>query len=71
MYLADVYTLPASLAGIPGVVVPAAPVPRREDQPLLPTGLQLLGPHFAEERLFSLAAAWEAVSPARNLRPPR
>jgi aspartyl-tRNA(Asn)/glutamyl-tRNA(Gln) amidotransferase subunit A len=71
MYLADVYTLPASLAGIPGVVVPAAPVPRREDRPLLPTGLQLLGPHFAEERLFSLAAAWEAVSPARNLRPPR
>jgi aspartyl-tRNA(Asn)/glutamyl-tRNA(Gln) amidotransferase subunit A len=70
MYLGDVYTLPASLAGIPGLSVPCAPTPARPDRPALPTGLQLLAPHFAEETLFRVAAAWEAISPARNLRPP-
>ncbi len=66
MYLADVYTLPASLAGIAGVSVPCAPVAARGDRPELPTGLQLLGPAFAEERLFTLAAAWESLSPPRR-----
>jgi len=70
MYLADVYTLPASLAGIPGITVPTAPVPARNGRPALPTGLQLLGPAFSEETLFALAAAWETTSPTRNLRPP-
>jgi aspartyl-tRNA(Asn)/glutamyl-tRNA(Gln) amidotransferase subunit A len=70
MYLADVYTLPASLAGIPGITVPVAPVPARDGRPSLPTGLQLLGPAFSEETLFSLAAAWETTSSARDLRPP-
>jgi aspartyl-tRNA(Asn)/glutamyl-tRNA(Gln) amidotransferase subunit A len=59
MYLADVFTLPASLAGIAGLSVPCAPVPATADQPTLPVGLQLLGPAFAEERLFSLAAEVE------------
>jgi aspartyl-tRNA(Asn)/glutamyl-tRNA(Gln) amidotransferase subunit A len=71
MYLADVYTLPASLAGICGVSVPCEPTPARPDRPSLPVGMQLLGPAFAEERLFALAAAWEAISPARDLRAPR
>jgi Asp-tRNA(Asn)/Glu-tRNA(Gln) amidotransferase A subunit family amidase len=39
--------------------VPCAPVPATADQPTLPVGLQLLGPAFAEERLFSLAAEVE------------
>jgi aspartyl-tRNA(Asn)/glutamyl-tRNA(Gln) amidotransferase subunit A len=59
MYLADVFTLPASLAGIAGLSVPCAPTPATESQPSLPVGLQLLGPAFAEERLFSLAAEVE------------
>jgi aspartyl-tRNA(Asn)/glutamyl-tRNA(Gln) amidotransferase subunit A len=70
MYLADVYTLPASLAGIAALSVPCAPVPATAERPELPVGLQLFAPAFAEERLFTLAAAWEAVSPARLLRPP-
>ncbi len=70
MYLEDVYTLPSSLAGICALSVPAAPVPATADEPELPVGLQLLGPAFQEERLFALASAWEAVSPARNRRPP-
>jgi aspartyl-tRNA(Asn)/glutamyl-tRNA(Gln) amidotransferase subunit A len=59
MYLADVFTLPASLAGIAGMSVPCAPTPASGAQPELPVGLQLLGPAFAEERLFSLAAEVE------------
>jgi aspartyl-tRNA(Asn)/glutamyl-tRNA(Gln) amidotransferase subunit A len=59
MYLADVFTLPASLAGIAGLSVPCAPTPATSTQPTLPVGLQLLGPAFAEELLFSLAAEVE------------
>jgi aspartyl-tRNA(Asn)/glutamyl-tRNA(Gln) amidotransferase subunit A len=59
MYLADVYTLPASLAGIAGLSVPCAATPARADRPVLPVGLQLLAPAFEEERLFTLAAAVE------------
>jgi aspartyl-tRNA(Asn)/glutamyl-tRNA(Gln) amidotransferase subunit A len=70
MYLADIYTLPASLAGIAGLSVPCAPTPAREQRPELPVGLQLLGPAFAEERLFQLAACWEALCPATSRRPP-
>jgi aspartyl-tRNA(Asn)/glutamyl-tRNA(Gln) amidotransferase subunit A len=66
MYLGDVFTLPCSLAGICGVSVPAAPIAACSEHPELPVGLQLLGPPFAEERLFSLAAAWERQSPARG-----
>jgi aspartyl-tRNA(Asn)/glutamyl-tRNA(Gln) amidotransferase subunit A len=54
MYLNDVYTLPASLAGIPGISVPAAPTKAG-----LPMGLQLVGPALDEATLFALGAAWE------------
>lgn len=70
MYLADVFTLPASLAGIAALSVPCRPAPATADRPELPVGLQLLGPAFAEERLFSLAAEVERrTGPLR--RPPR
>ncbi|MEZ4298767.1 MAG: Asp-tRNA(Asn)/Glu-tRNA(Gln) amidotransferase subunit GatA [Polyangiaceae bacterium] len=65
MYLADVYTLPASLAGIPALCVPCEPAPAAEGRPELPVGLQLMGPPLAEERLFSLASAFEAACPPR------
>ena len=64
MYLADVYTLPASLAGLPGISVPAAPSPSG-----LPIGLQIVTPAWTESRMFSLAHAFEQVSPARGKRP--
>jgi aspartyl-tRNA(Asn)/glutamyl-tRNA(Gln) amidotransferase subunit A len=66
MYLSDVFTLPASLAGISGMAVPCAPAPARPGRPELPTGLQLLGPAFGEEKILRVAAAWEAMSPARG-----
>ncbi len=54
MYLADVYTLPASLAGVCGMSVPAS-----LDANRLPIGAQLLAPAFGEETLFRLGAGWE------------
>jgi aspartyl-tRNA(Asn)/glutamyl-tRNA(Gln) amidotransferase subunit A len=69
MYLADIFTLPASLAGIAALSVPCAPTPASGNRPSLPVGLQLIGPAFAEERLFSLAAEVERrMGPL--LRPP-
>ncbi len=64
MYLADVYTLPASLAGICGITVPAA-----LSHQGLPIGVQMLAPAFEEERLFRLAAGWERCSPVAGRRP--
>ncbi len=70
MYLQDVFTLPASLAGIAGLSVPCAPAPARGDRPELPLGLQLLAPAFGEATLVRVAAAWEAVAPDFRRRPP-
>lgn len=54
MYLTDVYTVTANLAGIPGISLPCSFSPDG-----LPVGLQLLGPHFQEGRLLRLAHALE------------
>jgi aspartyl-tRNA(Asn)/glutamyl-tRNA(Gln) amidotransferase subunit A len=64
MYLSDVYTLPASLAGIPAASVPCAPTKSG-----LPVGLQIMAPAWKETTLFALASAWEARSPARGVAP--
>ena len=54
MYLNDVYTVPANLAGLPGISVPCGFDSRR-----LPIGLQLIGRPFDEETLLRLAHAAE------------
>jgi aspartyl-tRNA(Asn)/glutamyl-tRNA(Gln) amidotransferase subunit A len=54
MYLADIYTVTASLAGICGISVPCG-----ESKEGLPVGLQILGKHFGEEIIFRVAAAVE------------
>jgi aspartyl-tRNA(Asn)/glutamyl-tRNA(Gln) amidotransferase subunit A len=64
MYLADVYTLPASLAGIAGMSVPCGTTTARADRPALPVGLQLLAPAFGEEKLLTVAAAVERLTRA-------
>jgi aspartyl-tRNA(Asn)/glutamyl-tRNA(Gln) amidotransferase subunit A len=65
LYLADAYTLPASLAGIAAISVPCGTTPGKGDRPELPIGLQLLAPAFEEARIFTLAAALEAEYPPR------
>ena len=54
MYLNDIYTVPANLAGLPGISVNAG-----FDSRGLPVGVQLIGRPFEEETLFRLAAAVE------------
>lgn len=66
MYLADVYTLPASLAGVPALSVPCG----LGSESGMPVGLQLIGPAFSEAALFSLASAVERAAPSRGVRPP-
>ncbi len=53
MYLSDVLTVPANLAGIPGLSIPIGFVDG------LPVGMQILGPHFSEELLFQLGHFYE------------
>ena len=56
MYLADIYTVTASLAGIPGISVPCG---KTKSEPHLPVGMQLLAKHFDEARLLRAAHAFE------------
>jgi aspartyl-tRNA(Asn)/glutamyl-tRNA(Gln) amidotransferase subunit A len=62
MYLADIYTLPPSLAGVPAMSVPAGFTKPTADRPKLPIGLQIIAPPLEEERMFRVAAAYEAAS---------
>jgi aspartyl-tRNA(Asn)/glutamyl-tRNA(Gln) amidotransferase subunit A len=54
MYLADIYTVTADLAGIPGISVPCG-----ETKDKLPIGLQILGRHFDESTILRVAHASE------------
>ena len=54
MYLNDVFTVPASLAGVPAMSVPAG-----LSADGLPLGLQVIGKHFDEETVFAVSAAIE------------
>jgi aspartyl-tRNA(Asn)/glutamyl-tRNA(Gln) amidotransferase subunit A len=58
MYLNDVYTVTANLAGIPGLNVPCGLSSGK-----LPIGFQLLGAHWSESDLFKLAHAYETAQP--------
>lgn len=53
-YLSDLYTVPASLAGLPGLSMPCGIHSNGR-----PIGVQLLGEHFTEARLLGMAAAWQ------------
>jgi aspartyl-tRNA(Asn)/glutamyl-tRNA(Gln) amidotransferase subunit A len=63
MYLNDIYTIGANLAGLPGMSLPCGFVDG------LPMGLQLIGPHFSEDRLlgaghaYQLATDWHTRAP--------
>lgn len=63
MYLSDVFMCPANLAGIPSLNVPAG------FSGDLPVGFQLMGPQFAEERLYQAAYAFEQATGYYKRRP--
>lgn len=64
MYLADIYTININLAGIPAISLPVA-----KSKTGLPIGLQILGPHFGEEKIFKVAYAVEQEVKMTTLAP--
>ena len=60
MYLADIYTVTANLAGIPGISIPCG-----KSKVGLPIGMQILGKHFAEAALFRIAHVAEHALASR------
>jgi len=64
MYLEDVFTLPANLAGVPGLAFPVG-----FDAAGLPVGMQLMGRHFNEATLFKLAHAYQQATDWHVKRP--
>jgi aspartyl-tRNA(Asn)/glutamyl-tRNA(Gln) amidotransferase subunit A len=54
MYLSDIFTLPASLAGIPAISIPCG-----KNSENMPVGLQLMGNHFQESTLLNVAYHFE------------
>ena len=57
MYLEDVFTLPANLAGVPGLAFPVG-----FDGNGLPIGMQLMGPQFSEQNLFRAASVYQSFT---------
>jgi aspartyl-tRNA(Asn)/glutamyl-tRNA(Gln) amidotransferase subunit A len=57
MYLNDIATIPANLAGVPGMSLPSG----LADEDGLPAGIQLLAPALADARLYNVGAALEAM----------
>jgi aspartyl-tRNA(Asn)/glutamyl-tRNA(Gln) amidotransferase subunit A len=65
MYVNDLCTLPASLAGVPAISVPCGLSTSDSDNPL-PVGLQVMAPALADERCYRVAAAVEAALDSRR-----
>ena len=64
MYLSDIYTISANLAGIPGMSLPCG-----FSAEGLPIGLQILGKPFKEEELLSIGQAFESAHDFKNQHP--
>ncbi|MBI3887375.1 MAG: Asp-tRNA(Asn)/Glu-tRNA(Gln) amidotransferase subunit GatA [Opitutae bacterium] len=64
MYLADIFTVGVNLAGLPAVSLPCGFTAAG-----LPVGLQLIGRHFEEPRLFAVARSYEQAHAWHKMRP--
>ena len=56
MYLNDIYTVSANLAGLPAISIPAGQIKQQ------PVGLQIIGDYFSEARLLNIAHRYQQVS---------
>ena len=65
MYEQDVYTVPASLAGLPALSIPCGIIDG------LPVGMQLIAPHFGEDRLLAAAESYQGATDWHRRTPPR
>jgi aspartyl-tRNA(Asn)/glutamyl-tRNA(Gln) amidotransferase subunit A len=64
MYLEDIFTLPANLAGVPGISFPVG-----FDSNKLPIGMQLMGPHFREDLLFQVTHEYQQATDFHTRKP--
>lgn len=62
MYLSDVYTISANLAGLPGISLPCGTTTAADTGCELPIGLQLQSPPMSEDRLLRIARMYEAAT---------
>lgn len=70
MYLMDVFTVTCNIAGLPGISIPCGFTDgSTSDGKPLPIGLQLLGPHFGEEKLLRIARMYEQATEWHKKRP--
>jgi aspartyl-tRNA(Asn)/glutamyl-tRNA(Gln) amidotransferase subunit A len=68
MYLNDIYTIGANLAGLPAISIPCGFV--QEGGKDLPVGMQLVGPHFSESRLLSASHQYQLLTDWHRRVPP-
>lgn len=59
MYLADIFTVPVNIVGVPAISVPSGFI--LEDGAQLPLGMQFIAPHFREDALFAIGRDFEQV----------
>jgi aspartyl-tRNA(Asn)/glutamyl-tRNA(Gln) amidotransferase subunit A len=64
MYLADIFTIPVNLAGLPAMSIPCG-----FTQSELPIGLQIMAPPFREDTILQVAAAFEAATAFHTRKP--
>jgi aspartyl-tRNA(Asn)/glutamyl-tRNA(Gln) amidotransferase subunit A len=65
MYLSDIFTISANLAGLPGLSLPCG-----VDAEGLPVGMQIIGKHFDEETILRIAYAYEQATEWHKRKPP-
>jgi aspartyl-tRNA(Asn)/glutamyl-tRNA(Gln) amidotransferase subunit A len=65
MYLNDIYTIPANLAGLPGMSIPCG-----FDEKGLPVGLQMVGNYFAEAKMLGIAHQYQLATDWHTRTPP-
>jgi aspartyl-tRNA(Asn)/glutamyl-tRNA(Gln) amidotransferase subunit A len=65
MYLSDIYTIAANLAGVPGISIPCG-----YDDKGLPIGLQIMAPTFTEDKLLRIARIYEKETDWHKRKPP-
>ena len=67
-YLADIFTLPASLAGLPGMSIPTGFAQAEKDKGM-PIGMQLIGNYFSEARLLNAAHRFQQATDFHTAKP--
>lgn len=65
MYLADIFTVPVNIAGVPAISIPSGFV--EEGDAKLPLGIQFIAPHFGEDALFAIGKDFEKAREDNNI----